>query len=158
MFREMRRKKQQLSQAECLEVLRQEPRGVLSVLGDGDWPYGIPLDFWYCQEDGTLCFHGSRTGHKMDAFRRCDKASFCVMDQGFRREGEWALNIRSVIVFGRIRLVEDHQRALEICRNLGHKFTQDEAYLDEEIRRSGPGVQCFVLVPEHMTGKLVNES
>ncbi|MBQ9347164.1 MAG: pyridoxamine 5'-phosphate oxidase family protein [Oscillibacter sp.] len=158
MFREMRRKKQQLSQEECVEVLEREPRGVLSVLGEGGWPYGVPMDFWYCPEDGNLYFHSAKTGHKLDAVKRCDKASFCVMDSGFRREGEWALNIRSVIVFGRVRLVEDHQRALEICRSLAHKFTRDEAYIEEEIRRSGAGVLCFALVPEHMTGKLVNES
>ena len=158
MFRIMRRQKQALSREECVKILRQEPRGVLSVLGDEGYPYGMPMDFWYCEDDGNLYFHSGKTGHKIDAVKRCDKASFCVMDQGFRREGEWALNIRSVIVFGRVRLVEDHQRALEICRSLAHKFTRDEAYIEEEIRRSGAGVLCFALVPEHMTGKLVNES
>ena len=80
------------------------------------------------------------------------------MYSGFRREGEWALNIRSVIVFGRLKIMEDHEKALWISRQLSYKFTSDEAYIEHEIRHSGPGVLCFELIPEHITGKLVNES
>lgn len=158
MFRDMIRKKQQISREECLEILKNEPRGVLSVLGDDDYPYGMPMNFWYCEEDGHIYFHGGKTGHKIDAIRRHDKVSFCVYDAGYRRDGEWALNIRSVIVFGRVREVEDSARAMEISRRLSYKYTQDSAYIEREILRSGPGTLCLELIPEHMTGKLVNES
>ena len=158
MFREMLRKKQQLSDEECIEILKQEPRGVLSVIGDDDYPYGMPLNHFYCESDGKLYFHSGKKGHKIDAMTRRDKASFCVYDQGFRREGEWALNIRSVIVFGRIEIITDTEKIYEISRMLSHKFTQDENYIEEEIRKSGPRTYMFALVPEHMTGKLVNES
>lgn len=158
MFRDMVRKKQQISREECLEILKIEPRGVLSVLGDDDYPYGIPMNFWYCEEDGHIYFHGGKTGHKIDAIRRHDKVSFCVYDAGYRRDGEWALNIRSVIVFGRVREVKDSARAMEISRRLSYKYTQDSAYIEREILRSGPGTLCLELIPEHMTGKLVNES
>lgn len=158
MFREMRRHKQQLSEQECIEILKREPRGVLSVLGDDGYPYGMPMNFWYCEEDGRIYFHGSKSGHKIDAIKRCDKASLCVYDQGFRREGEWALNIKSVIVFGRISIIEDHERALEAARRFGYKYTADAAYIEKEIKGTGPAVQCLELIPEHMTGKLVNES
>ena len=158
MFREMRRSKQAISKEECIEVLTNEPRGVLSVLGDDGYPYGMPIDFWYDPESGHIFFHGAVTGHKQDAIAACDKVSFCVYDKGYRREGEWALNIKSVIVFGRIRIVEDYDRAMEIGRQLCYKFTDDEAYIEDEIRRAGPRMRCLELVPEHMTGKLVNES
>ena len=158
MFRPMLRKKQQLPEEECLELLRREPRGVLSVLGDEGYPYGVPINHYYCPEDGRLYFHSGKTGHKIDAIRQMDKASFCVYDSGFRREGEWALNIRSVIVFGRIEMVEDTARIYEIARRLSRKFTDDENYIEREIARSGPGTLMFALNIEHMTGKLVNES
>ena len=154
----MLRKKQQLPEEECLELLRREPRGVLSVLGDEGYPYGVPINHYYCEEDGRLYFHSGKTGHKIDAIRQMDKASFCVYDSGFRREGEWALNIRSVIVFGRIEMVEDTARIYEIARRLSRKFTDDEDYIEQEIARSGPGTLMFALNIEHMTGKLVNES
>ena len=158
MFREMLRKKQQLPEEECIEILKNELRGVLSVIGVDDYPYGMPINHFYCEEDGKIYFHSGRKGHKIDAMKRHDKASFCVYDQGFRREGEWALNIRSVIVFGRIEFIEDKEKIYEIARRLSYKFTDDEEYIEREIVRSGPGTLMFALVPEHITGKLVNEA
>lgn len=158
MFREVARVKQKLSREECIAILKQEKRGVLSVLGDDGYPYGLPMNFWYDEERGTILFHGSKKGHKIDSIRRCDKVSFCVYDQGFRREGEWAWNVKSVIVFGRIREITDYGRAIEAARNLGNKYTADQAYVERELTVSGPNVLCLEIVPEHMTGKLVNES
>ena len=158
MFRKMARANKAIPEAECLEILKNELRGVLSVLGDDGYPYGVPINHYYCPEDGHIYFHSGRAGHKIDALKACDKASFCVYDQGFRREGEWALNIKSVIVFGRLKIVEDHEKAIDISRQLSYKFTRDEDYINREIQRSGPGVLCFELIPEHMTGKLINES
>ena len=158
MFRPMRRFKQQISEAECIRILNEQPRGVLSLIGDDGYPYGIPLDHWYCEDDGKLYFHGAKEGHKIDAIAACDKVSYCVMDEGFRKEGEWALNINSVIVFGRISLVTDPEKAKLICTNITRKFTDDEAYLAHELEHAFSRVQCLELTPEHMTGKLVNES
>ena len=158
MFREMRRFKQQVSEEECIEILKNTKRGVLSVIGDDGYPYGMPINHYYSQEDGKLYFHGAKAGHKIDAIKACDKASYCVYNDGFRKEGEWALNITSVITFGRIHLVEDEALALRICSELTKKFTDDQAYLEQEIKNSFRNVQCIELVPEHMTGKLVNES
>ena len=158
MFREMRRFKQQISNEECIRILKEQPRGVLSLIGDNGYPYGIPLDHWYCEDDGRLYFHGAKEGHKIDSVKACDKASDCVMDQGFRKDGEWALNISSVIVFGRIKLVEDSEKAKMICTEICSKFTDDEEYLAHELEHAFPRVQCLELIPEHITGKLVNES
>ena len=158
MFRDMLRFKQQLSDEECIEILKREPRGVLSVLGDDDYPYGMPINHYYCEEDGKLYFHGGGKGHKIDALRRHDKASFCVYDEGYRKDGDWALNIKSVVVFGRVEFVEDRERVYDISRRLSHKFTDDETYIDAEIARSGPKTLLFALTPEHITGKLVHES
>ena len=158
MFRKMRRIKQQITEKACIEVLMNEPRGVLSVWGEDGYPYGVPLDHWYSEADGKLYFHGAKEGHKLDAIQKCDKVSYCVMDKGFRKEGEWALNIRSVIVFGRMHIVEDEDKKREICTKLCQKFTDDKAYLEKEMTNAFPRVCCLELVPEHMTGKLVNES
>ncbi len=157
MFREMQRKKQSLSEEECTEILRKSKRGVLSVQGDDGYPYGVPINHWYCEEDGRLYFHSGKTGHKIDAILRSDKASFCVLDDGVRDPGEWWLTFCSVIVFGRIEPVEDPAEALAISRKLSLKFTSDEAYIEEEVRRSGPAVFCFALIPEHISGKRVRE-
>ena len=158
MFRKMRRFGQQISDEDCIRILKEQPRGVLSVLGDDGYPYGIPMDHWYSETDNKLYFHCAKVGHKLDAIAACDKVSYCVMDEGFRKEGEWALNIRSVVVFGRMRIVEDEEKKREICTNLVRKFTDDEEYLQRELTNAFPRVNCLELTIEHMTGKLVNES
>lgn len=158
MFREMRRKKQQLEESECVEILKNEKRGVLSVIGDDGYPYGIPMDHYYNEENGKIYFHCALEGHKMDAVKACDKVSYCVFDEGYRNEGEWALNIKSVIVFGRVRVLDDHEQGLRMAELLAEKFTDDRAYIDHELNHSGPRMACLEITPEHMTGKLVNES
>ncbi len=143
---------------DCLDLLNNQKRGVLSLIGDGGYPYGIPLDHWYCEEDGNIYFHGAKEGHKIDAIKNCSKASYCIYDEGYRNPGEWALNIRSLVVFGQIELVTDHDKTVEICTHLVKKFTDDQEYLENELKNALPRVQCLVLKPEHMTGKLVNEA
>ena len=81
-----------------------------------------------------------------------------MYDRGFRRDGEWALNIRSVIVFGRVKRIEDTAQAMNIIRRLSYKYTDDTAYIEKEIAEAADHTLCFALVPEHMTGKLTNES
>lgn len=158
MFRKMRRFQQQISEQECVRVLKEQPRGVLSMLGDDGYPYGIPLDHWYSERDKKLYFHCAKVGHKLDAITACDKVSYCVMDEGYRRDGEWALNINSVVVFGTMGIVEDEDKKREICTNLVKKFTDDEEYLQKELNTAFSRVNCLELTIEHMTGKLVKES
>lgn len=157
-MRKMRRIKQEISREKCIEVLKNTPRGILSVIGEDGYPYGMPLNHWYCEEDEKIYFHGAKEGHKIDAIKACDKVSYCVYDEGYRKEGEWALNINSVIVFGTMHVVENQEKAEEICVNLAHKFTQDEEYIKDEVKRSLKNVLCLELDPVQITGKLVNES
>lgn len=158
MFRDVVRVKQKLSQEECVQLLKSELRGVLAVLGDDDYPYGVPTNYWYCEEDGKLYFHSNMSGHKVDAIRRHGKVSFCVFDQGMRKDGDWALTFRSVIVFGRVEVVNEHERAMEITRQLSRRFTDDESYIEYEIQQAGARTLVFALTPEHMTGKTVHEA
>lgn len=158
MFYKMRRFKQELSKEECIEILQKEPRGVLSVLDDNGYPYGIPMNHWYDEESGKLYFHGAKTGHKLEAIKNYDKVSFCVYDSGYRNEGEWALNIRSVVVFGRMSIVTDSAKVETICTTLCKKFTDDPDYPKNEWLQAKDKVLCLELSPEHMTGKRVKES
>ena len=130
------------------------------MLGDDGYPYGIPLDHWYSEDDNKLYFHCAKTGHKLDAIAAYDKVSYCVMDEGYRKEGEWALNINSVVVFGKARIVDDEEVELKhrIAVNLCRKFTDDEDFLQKELTHALPRAAFIELTPEHMTGKLVNES
>lgn len=158
MFRELTRKHLQLSEKECIELLVNEKRGVLSVLGDDDYPYGMPMNHFYDEETGRLYFHSGDAGHKIDAIKRHDKISYCVFDKGWAKEGDWVLHVRSVVVFGRARIIEDMDEAVEITRKLSYKFTDDTEFIEDTIRRATHYLLCFELVIEDMKGKLVTES
>jgi nitroimidazol reductase NimA-like FMN-containing flavoprotein (pyridoxamine 5'-phosphate oxidase superfamily) len=158
MFRELTRKKQALSRETCVELLKTETRGVLSVIGDGGYPYGTPMNHYYCEEDGCIYFHCGRKGHRLDALRACDRVSFCVYDEGYRREGEWALNVRSAVVFGRMEIIDDPDEVIRLVTPLCHKFTDDEDYIRRELTQSTKATLLLKLTPEHICGKLVNEA
>lgn len=158
MFRELTRKNKQITEAECVRVLKTETRGVLSVIGDDGYPYGMPMNHFYNEEDGNIYFHSGNVGHRLEALRKCDKVSFCVYDVGYRNEGEWALNVKSVIVFGRIEILDDAETVADIATRLSYKFTSDDEYIKNEIRAHGKRTLILKLTPEHLTGKLVNES
>ena len=160
-FRPMRRANQALSEDEIREVLRSAKRGVLSVTGDDGWPYCVYLNPFYDEESGRIYFHGGKIGHKIDALRRDPRACFTAIDDGTHDETRppaWALTFRSVVAFGRVEFVDDHEAAFDICRKLCRRFPMDEAAIEEEIRKAGAAVLVFALVPEHVTGKRVHEA
>jgi len=158
MFRELIRKNKQLTMEECIHVLKTEKRGVLSVLGDNDYPYGMPMNHWYNEEDGKIYFHCGKVGHRLDALKKDNKVSFCTYDEGYRNPGQWPLNIKSVIVFGRIEIVDQPEKIIDITTKLSYKFTQDEQYIREEIANHAHRTLLLELTPEHICGKLVEES
>lgn len=158
MFRELVRQNKKLPMEDCVSVLESETRGVLSVQGDDGYPYGMPMNHFYNAEDGCIYFHCGKVGHRLDALRRCDKVSFCVYDQGYRNEGEWAYNVKSVIAFGRMELIEDMEQIVRITRLLSLKFIRDEEHIRREIEQSAHRTLLMKLVPEHICGKLVNEA
>ncbi len=155
-FPPLRRAKQALSQDECAELLARQKRGVLSVISPTGYPYALPLNHYFL--DGKLYFHCATDGHKIRAIAACEKACFCTFDAGEKIPDHWALRVKSVVVFGRVKLIENTAQKERICRALAHKFTDDEAYIDDEIRRGLGRVACIELTPEFISGKWVKES
>ena len=156
MFRELVRFKQALSKEECVEILKETKRGVLCVNGDEGYPYGMPINHYYRECDGKIYFHGGMQGHKIDALKKDDRVSFCVISDPIDVENAWYKDFKSVIIFGRAKPV-DHETMLEISRELSHKFTDDEEYIEKELRTSGPRTLAFAIEIEHISGKLVHE-
>jgi len=158
LFRELIRKNRKLSMEDCVHILKTEKRGVLSVNGDDGYPYGMPMNHWYNEEDGKIYFHCGKIGHRLDALKKDNKVSFCVHDEGYKNPGKWALNVKSVIIFGKIEIVDDLERIVDITTKLSHKFTQDDEYIKTEIKNFADKTLLLELTPEHICGKLVEES
>lgn len=158
MFRDLLRKKQQLSIEECINILQSEKRGVLCVNGDEGYPYGMPMNHWYDQKENKIYFHCGKKGHRIDSLCKNNKASFCTYDSGCRQTGEWALTVKSVVVFGRVDIISDYDKIVSVSENLCRKFTDDKQYIKNEIQLYAKDTYLLVLTPEHMCGKLVKES
>ena len=151
-FREMRRKRQLLSEAESIGILESATSGTLALLGDNGYPYAVPVSYVY--NDGKLYFHSALSGHKVDAIRNCDKASFCVIAQDVVNPEKYTTFFRSVIAFGRIHIIEDEGEKLTAARLLGNRYNpnQDEA-LQKEIESGLSHMLSIRFDIEHLTGK-----
>ena len=156
MFREMRRFKQQTDHAECERILETAKRGVLSVNGDGGYPYGVPMNFVYA--DGRIYFHSAVCGHKLDAIRADDKVSFCVLSDGVKEPDDWWYHFTSVIVFGRLREVEDEGARIGAFRKLGLKYFPTAEMVESDIKKNAARALILELTIEYMTGKRVREN
>ena len=154
-FRKMRRHKQELSKEECVDILTNEPRGVLALLGDYDYPYALPMSHVYV--NGKIYFHGAMEGHKNDAVERCDKVSYCVMDEGVKNTDGWSYIFRSVIVFGKIRTLTDKSEKIDKLTHLGDKFFPSHDDTVNEISRLLDRTEVFEITIDHMSGKTVQE-
>ena len=151
-FRPMRRMRQQLSKEVCNNILRNATSGTLAVLGDGDYPYAVPLSFIYA--DGIIYFHSAKSGHKIDAIKREDKASFCVISKDEIHGEEYTTYFSSVIAFGRISIVTSPVEKLEGIKLLGRKYNpNDEEGLSREIEKSLAHMELLRFDIEHLTGK-----
>lgn len=151
-FRTMRRKRQQLSEEESISILERATSGTLALLGDGGYPYAVPISYVYA--DGRLYFHSALTGHKVDAVRACDKASFCVIEQDSVQPKKYTTYYRSVIAFGRVHVIEDEQEKLETARMLGRRYNpNDEESLQREIEHGLSRMLMIRFDIEHLTGK-----
>ena len=154
MFREMRRKKQQLSEKDSKEILLRRTFGVLAVLGDEGYPYTVPLSYVYDEGAGKIYFHCAKSGHKLDALRREEKVSFCVVDQDQIVPERFTTYFRSVVVFGRVQVIEDGPERLEAVKKLALRYAprQSPESLQKEIDTASQFV-ILSLAIEHMTGK-----
>ena len=144
-FREMRRKRQQLAEEESIGILQKATSGTLALMGDNDYPYAVPISYVY--HEGKLYF-------QVDAIRKCDKASFCVIEKDDVQPEKYTTFFRSVIAFGRIRIIEDEQEKLETARMLGNRYNpNDDESLQKEIESGFSRMLMIRFDIEHLTGK-----
>ena len=153
MFREMRRKRQKLSKEECEEILFRGTSGVLAVSGDDGYPYAVPLSYLY--ENGKLFFHCAKAGHKLDSILRNEKASFCVIAQDQIVPGEYTTYFRSVIVFGRIRVMEEDDARRTAIEKLALKYAPEDTAENRRnaIDREWAPLCMLEMTVDHLSGK-----
>jgi len=148
----MRRKRQQLSDEDCLAILERSTSGTLALLGDNDYPYAVPISYVYA--NNSLFFHSALSGHKIDAIKNHDKASFCIIDKDEIHGDEYTTYFRSVIAFGQIMIIEDPSEKLIAAQMLGRKYNPgQEKALEKEIKKGFSRMAIIRMEIEHVTGK-----
>lgn len=153
MFREMRRKNQQLSEKETLEILNRGTSGVLALHGDDGYPYAVPISYVY--SGSKLYFHSAKAGHKIDAIKNSEKASFCVIDRDDVVPEEYTTYFRSAIAFGKLRILEQNEEIIHAISALGRKYHPNgsEEELKNAIMRELNPLCVFEMEIDHLTGK-----
>ena len=157
MFREMRRKRQQLTQAECAQILNRNTSGVLAVSGDNGYPYAVPLSYVY---DGmAVYFHCAKSGHKLDAIKSCEKVSFCVIDKDEIVPQKYTTHFRSVIIFGRASVVNNEDEIRTAIEKLAIKYNPADSKQnrDKVIGKEYAALNIVKIEIDHMTGKAAKE-
>lgn len=153
MFRTVsRNKKQILSEERSRAILEKATAGVLNLLGDDGYPYGVPIS--YAIKGNTMYFHSMPKGHKIDAIKAHDKVSFTVIETDQIVPEEFTTYFRSVIVFGRARLIEDPDEKRQALMYLVEKYSADFVEGGKaEIEDKLDGVAIFTVEIEHISGK-----
>lgn len=157
MFREMRRKSKAVSDAEAKALLHSARIGILAVNGDGGYPYAVPVNYLYDEENDRIIFHGARAGHKADALNASDRVCFTVYGAEVVKKESWAPFVQSVVAFGRCRPLQKPEEALEALTRLALKYYPNMDEVDREIQKSGEAVCVFEIQIEHMRGKEIQE-
>ena len=156
-MREMRRSRQLLGEAETLEILDRGSHGVLALIGDGGYPYALPIS--YARDGGRLYMHRAKAGHKLDALRAEPRASFCVVARDEVVPEEFTTRYRSAIAFGRIHELAGEEDILRALRLLCAKYCPGigaEA-VEAAIARERAGVNVLEFEIERLSGKQARE-
>ena len=153
MFQVMRRSRQALSWQETEGILRRGTSGVLALAGAEGYPYAVPLSYVYTQ--GILYFHCAKVGHKLESIRRCEKASFCVVDRDEIKPEAYTTYYRSAIAFGRVRILESEEEKRRAIEQLSQKYhpMDTPAHRKAVIDREYAPLCMLAFTVEHMTGK-----
>ncbi len=157
MFREMRRIKQALDIDECKALLKRTKRATLALLGDDDYPYSLPINYYYDENNNAIYFHSALEGHKVDAIKKHNKISMSIIGEDYLDEGGYFYYVKSVIIFGRAEIVTDEEERYNWLKTFGMKYFPSEEYTLEELKASMARALLIKINIEHMTGKLVHE-
>ena len=156
MNRDMRRKNQQLTQAEAEQVLARGTSGVLALCGSDGEPYAVPLS--YAWREGHLYFHCALSGHKMDLLAQNPHASFCVIDQDQVVPASYTTYFRSAIAFGNVRVLLEPDEKRQALLWLAERYAPDQPALHaQEIDKFFERTLVLDMAIDRLTGKEARE-
>ncbi|MEG1410504.1 pyridoxamine 5'-phosphate oxidase family protein [Clostridium sp.] len=151
MFKELRKKRRELSKEEALNVLKEGREGVLSTIGENGYPYGIAVNHVY--HDGCIYFHCSNKGNKLDNIKLNDKVSFFVSTDINIVAENFTTHYKSAVVFGRASIIEDKEKR-DVMIAIGEKYSLP--FMDKGIHDIDKAPNACTVVKieiDYITGK-----
>lgn len=150
MFRELRRKDKKMDDISTIEVLNTSEVGVLSTMGENGYPYGIALNYIF--HDDKIYFHCAKEGHKLDNINYHDKVSFTVYKDVNVIGEALTTHYKSVVVFGKAKIIESNQEILLLLINKYANIDNDLArkMIEKEINVTG----LVEIEIQHISGKI----
>ena len=147
MFRPMRLNKYETDGKKALESLEKSEYGVLSVIGDDGYPYGVTVN--HVTHDSFIYFHCALSGHKIDAIKNNPKVSFTAVSRYLLHPEEYNTEYASVVVFGKAELIEGDEK-IKAMKLLVEKFSPG---MDGDCSSSLAHTAVVKITTEHITGK-----
>lgn len=148
--KEMRRKDRELSAAEAMGILQIGKFGVLSVMGNDGYPYGVPLH--YVLINDSLYFHSTAEGgYKISCLERNPKISFTVI------ETEDGIKCKSAIFFG--VTIPVHEMRKSVLEKLVEKLVPQIAWAQAKsgIPFAKNAICAYKLEIENLTAKFIDK-
>ena len=136
MFRPILKKKNELALQETKNILKTSRRAVLALSGDNNYPYAIPVNYFYDEEGNFIIFHGSKIGHKVDSLNRNDKVCLTVIGKEEIIDEPWAPYVSSAIVFGRCHKIADEEENYRMVIKFASKYYPDIQMATQEADAS----------------------
>jgi len=170
----MRRKDREMGKEFGLEIIDKAQYGVLSMLTEGNRPYGIPLSL--VREENVLYFHSAKAGKKVEALAKDKRVSIAFvgavrvpelytkeeLDEIVKDEAGAALLIskvfttefQSAIVTGEAHLVEDEVERVKAMRLICEKYTPTKMdYFDLAVKAGLGKANVYRVEIEELTSK-----
>ena len=157
MFRNVRKIKNEITLDEAKDLLRNNKRAALSVNGDEGYPYAVPINFYYDEDENKIYLNSTKKGHKIDSITNCNKVCLTAWNDGYVDDGDWAYHVSSCVVFGRARLIDDPETTEEKLRKFALKYYPSAEEVEKEIKSGIKGVQMVEITIDHISGKKVHE-
>jgi len=144
----------------CWEIIQQVHHPIMGTADKAGIPYALPIST--VAYDGKIYFHGvAGTGRKLANIKQNPYVSLVYVSQGHSDKPRLNINNESVIVFGKVRIIESDAEKLKICKEL-LRFQNpggSEAVLDKKLKDSGMGITkaltWYEVTPEKITGKII---
>jgi len=127
MTHELRRHDLEITDPAEIDRILHAARYATIALADGEQPYAVTLSCGYDAANQRLCFHVAPKGRKLEIAARNPRACATVIgDKGYL-VGECAHPYESVVMFGRVRVLEGAEEIRAAMRVLIGQLESPEA-------------------------------